>query len=112
MFATIEYHSMTAKTTANSVHTGRQMRTIVESDGARRNSSGPPRTSVDGRRAVFKTVCGLCKSEPTRASSYMWLLIMWLRHQGAFDNLLLSAAPRRRASLYVSGSGGELEICR
>ncbi len=75
MFATIEYHSMTAKTTANSVHTGRQMRTIVESDGARRNSSGPPRTSVDGRRAVFKTVCGLCKSEPTRASSYMWLLI-------------------------------------
>jgi len=97
---------LTAKKTANSTDKGGRRWTILESEGARLNSSGPPWTAVDGSAAVFKTVCGLCKSEPTRASSYMWL-----RHQGAFDNLLLSA-PRRRASLYVSGSGGELEICR
>src|SRR5450759_1853102 len=50
--------SMTAKTTANSVHAGGQRRTTLESNSARPNPSGPPRTYPDGRPAVFKTVCG------------------------------------------------------
>jgi len=56
--------SLTAKKTANLAHTGGQARTIVESEGARLNSSGPPWTAVDGGPAVFKTVCGALLRRP------------------------------------------------
>jgi len=50
--------SLTAKKTANSMDAGGHRRTTLDSEGALPNCSEPQWTSVDGRPAVFKTVCG------------------------------------------------------
>jgi hypothetical protein len=48
--------ALTAEKTANVMYGGGQRRTILESEAARSNGSGPLRTSADGEPAVFKTV--------------------------------------------------------
>jgi hypothetical protein len=53
--------SMTAKKTANLTYASGRRRSILESEGARSNCSGPLWTPVNHRPAVFKTVCGLGK---------------------------------------------------
>ena len=50
--------SLTAKKTANLTDAGGHRRTILESEAARSNWTGPLWTPADGRPAVFKTVCG------------------------------------------------------
>jgi hypothetical protein len=55
---------MTAKTTANLTDSGVPRRTDPESEGARSNCSVSLWTNVDGKRAVFKTVCGALLRRP------------------------------------------------
>ncbi len=55
---------MTAKKTANVTDTAGQRRTVLESEGVRSNCSGPRWTSIDGKPAVFKTVCGALLRRP------------------------------------------------
>jgi hypothetical protein len=55
---------MTAKKTANLTDASGQRRTVLVTGGVRSNCSGPLGTSVDGKPAVFKTVCGALLRRP------------------------------------------------
>jgi hypothetical protein len=55
--------ALTAKMTADQTYSSSRRRTIAASRRARPNLCGRQRTSAYGAPAVFKTVCGLWKSE-------------------------------------------------